>query len=120
MKQITCINCDLECRVTINVIEGKYVFSGNKCNEGVKHLIDGLTAPTRSLMIMMKTAFPDTPFLSVRTNGEVPKNKVKKIVRVLSKVIITERKRIGDTIIPNISRTGCDVIAASDMLRETG
>jgi CxxC motif-containing protein len=57
-----------------------------------------------------------SPVLPVRTKGEVPKEKIKEIIRELSGITITERIGIGDTVAADILGTGCDVIAASDML----
>lgn len=116
MKQITCITCPFTCRITIDVENGDHVSSGNMCNKGAQFIDAELSAPDHSITTMVKTIFPDIPFLSVRTNGEIPKNKIKKIIRDLSKVIITERKGIGEIVIRNISGTKCNVIATSDML----
>jgi CxxC motif-containing protein len=58
------------------------------------------------------------PVLPVRTNGEVPKEKIKEIIRELSKVVITEKIGIGETVAANILETGCDIIATSNMLKE--
>ena len=115
MKQITCITCPIGCHIEINIKDGEYLFSGNKCLEGALFAKAELTAPVRSLTTMVRTVFPDMPVLSVRTNGEVPKEKITKIVRKLSKVLITKRLKIGDVIVKNIYRTGCDIIATSDM-----
>jgi len=116
MKQITCITCSSGCRINVDVEKGEHVFSGNKCIKGALFAKNELTAPVRSLTTMVKTAFPDMPVLSVRIKGEVPKKKIPKIIRELSNVLVTERKEIGETVVSNISRTGCDVIATSDML----
>jgi CxxC motif-containing protein len=58
------------------------------------------------------------PVLPVRTNGEVPKEKIKEIIRELSKIVITEKIGIGETVAANILGTGCDIIATSNMLKE--
>ena len=115
MKQFTCVTCRNRCRITISFENGEYAFFGNKCENGALFAKNELNAPVRSLAIMVRTIFPDTPVLSVRTSCEVPQRKIKKIVQVLSKVLITERKKTGDIIAKNISRTGCDIIATSDM-----
>lgn len=105
------------CRITIDIDNGEHVFSGSQCKKGIQFAKTELTAPDHSLTTMVRTVFPDMPVLSVRTNGEIPKEKVKKIVKKLSRIVVTERKRIGDIIEENILKTGCDVIATSDMLR---
>jgi len=120
MKQITCITCPVGCRITVDVENGDHVFKGNKCDKGVRFALAELTAPFRSLTTMVKTVFPDMPVLSVRTKGEIPKNKISKVIKDLSNVLVTERKGIGDTVVINVSKTGCDVIATSDMLSYAG
>jgi len=115
MKQITCIACQKCCRITIEIENGKLTFSGNECEKGTLFAKAEQNAPARSLKIMVRTIFPDTPILSVRTSGEVPEKKIKKIVQALSKVLITKRMRIGDIVVQNISKTGCDIVVTSDM-----
>jgi len=116
MKQITCITCPIGCRITIDVVNGEYVFSGNKCARGLNFAKTEMTSPTRSLTTTVRTAFVQMPVLPVRTNGEVPKEKIKNIIRELSKVTVTEKTGIGETVVENILGTGCDIIATSDML----
>ena len=119
MKQLTCIVCKKCCRITIEIENGVYSFYGNKCEKGTLFMISEQNAPSQSLATTIKTIFPDKPVLFVRTSGNIPKNKIKKIIQILSKVVITERKKTGDIVVQNISRTGCDIIATSDM-RLTG
>ncbi|MCL2230671.1 MAG: DUF1667 domain-containing protein [Treponema sp.] len=94
---------------------GKRLFSGNGCGKGAQVAKRELSAPFRSLTTMVRTIYPDMPVLSVRTNGEIPKKKVKKIVKKLSRIVVTERKAVGEIVMENISKTGCDVVAAGDM-----
>ena len=115
---VTCIRCPMGCRVAIDATDGEYVFSGNKCPNGAEFAKTEMTAPLRSLTTTIRTAFPDMPVLPVKTNGEVSKDMLTKIVWELSKLVITKRIGIGETIVANILDTGCDIIATSDMLRE--
>jgi len=117
MKQITCITCPIGCRVSIEAADNGYVFSGNRCPRGAEFAKTEITAPVRSLTTTVRTAFPEMPVLPVRTNGEVPKEKIKEIMRELSKVVVTERIGIGKIVIANILGTGCDIIVTSDILR---
>jgi len=118
MKQITCIICPIGCRISIDAAEGGYVFSGNKCAKGKDFAKTEMTSPVRSLTTTVRTAFPNTPVLPVRTNKEVPKEKIKEIISELSGIIITEKIGIGETVAANILGTGCDIIATSEMLKE--
>jgi len=119
MKQITCITCPIGCRMTIDVVNGEYVFSGNKCARGLNFAKTEMTSPTRSLTTTVRTAFPQMPVLPVRTNGEVSKEKIKEIIRELSKIVVTEKIGIGEIVAANILGTGCDIIATSNVLDES-
>jgi len=118
MKQITCIICPAGCRITVNENEGRRMFSGNKCARGAEFVNTELTFPMRSLTTTVRTAFPDAPVLPVRTSREVPKERITEIIRELSKVTVTEKIGIGETVVANILETGCDIIATSDLSRD--
>jgi len=118
MKQITCIICPIGCRISIEGDDGQYVLSGNKCAKGENFVKTELTSPMRSLTTTVRTAFANVSVLPVKTKGEVPKEKIKEIMHELSKITITEKTGIGETIACGISGTNCDIIAVSNILRE--
>lgn len=115
MKQLTCIVCPNGCRISAALSRGEYVFSGYKCARGLEFAKTELTAPKRSVCTTVRTAFRGLPALPVRTNGEVPKEMIKDVMRALAGVVVSREAHIGDMIVANILGTGCDVIAASDM-----
>ncbi len=117
MKQLTCIVCPIGCRITAEIKDGQYVFSGNRCARGEEFALAELAAPRRSLTTTMRTAFRGMPVLPVRTNGEIPKDMIPSVMRALKNVTVTERIGIGETVVSDILGTGCDIIATSDMLK---
>jgi CxxC motif-containing protein len=117
MKQLTCITCPIGCRITVEITGGNFSFSGNQCKRGAEFAQTELSSPMRSLTTTVRTAFPETPVLPVRTRGEVPKGKITEIIRELSRITITEKIGIGETVAANAAGTGCDIIATSDILR---
>jgi len=119
MKQIICITCPIGCRITVNEKDGENILSGNKCTRGAEFANAELTFPVRSLTTTVRTAFPDMPVLPVRTSIDVPKESITRIMRKLSKVTVTKKIGIGETVVANITGTGCDIIATGDMLRGT-
>lgn len=115
-REITCITCPSGCRITAAEAGGELVFTGNKCPKGAQFALAEMTFPVRSLTTTVRTAFPEMPVLPVRTRGEVPREKMADIMRELSKIVITGKIGIGETVVSNISGTGCDIIATSNML----
>ncbi|MCL2244272.1 MAG: DUF1667 domain-containing protein [Treponema sp.] len=114
---ITCITCPAGCRIAVETVNGEFIISGNKCQKGALFAKTEMTSPFRSLTTTVRTIFPDVPVLPVRTNGEVPKEKITDIIRELSGVIITEKISIGETVVSDVSGTGCDIIATSNILK---
>lgn len=119
-KEITCITCPIGCRIAVDAGNGDYFFTGNKCPKGALFAKAEITAPVRTLTTTVRTVFPDMPVLPVRTNGEVPKEKISEIMKELSKVLITEKIGIGETVVKCISGTGCDIIATGKIKGNEG
>ena len=118
MKQITCITCPIGCRITVEVTDGGYRFSGNQCRRGAEFAEKELVSPKRSISTTVRTVFPGVPVLPVRTNGEVPKGMITDIIRELSELVVNEKIGIGEIVVTNILGTGCDIIVTSNMLKE--
>lgn len=116
MPSLTCIVCPNGCRISAEIRNGELVFSGYKCARGIEFARTELTAPMRSVTTTVKTAFAQMPALPVRTNGEIPKELIPAFVHALAGVVVTKAVGIGDTVVPDVLGTGCDVIATSDML----
>ncbi len=117
MKVITCIVCPIGCRITAEIKDGEFGFSGNRCARGAEFAKAELTAPKRSLTTTVRTVFHDMPVLPVRTNGEIPKQMIPDTMHILGGVLVSERMRIGDIVVKDILGSGCDVIATSDSLK---
>ena len=118
MKYITCINCPAGCRIGADNATGEYVFTGNKCTKGAQFAYTELTDPKRTLTTTVRTIFPAMPVLPVRTQQEVPKQIIPHIMRELSKLVITDKVIIGETVAADILGTGCNIIATSNTNEE--
>ena len=116
--KITCIICPSGCRIAVNHIENELIISGNKCIKGYDFVKAEIEAPVRSLSTTIRTVFSEYPVLPVKTNKDVPKEKIIDIIRELSGIIITDRIGIGEIVAANIAGTGCDIIASSNILKE--
>lgn len=117
MHELTCIVCPNGCRISAELKDGDYVFSGNKCARGIEFARAELTAPMRSVTTTVKTVFAEMPALPVRTNGEIPKKLIPALIHTLASVVVTQPVGIGETVARDVLGTGCDVIATSDLLK---
>ncbi len=118
MKEFNCIGCPRGCLLSIEEQNGEYIVSGNSCPKGKEFAISEMTAPKRTICSVVKTVFPDAPVLPVRVSADIPKEMIFDVMKEINSVTLTERIGRGDTVIENVLRTGVDVIATSDLLKQ--
>lgn len=121
MKEIVCIVCPNGCRIQCTKAAGDeesaYTFRGNRCKRGIDYAKAELTKPMRTLTTSVRTIFSECPVVSVRTNGEIDKNRIFDVVGALSSVVVDTRIGIGDVIVPNICDTGVDIVCTTNRLK---
>jgi CxxC motif-containing protein len=115
LKQLTCIVCPNSCRISTEIVDGQYVFTGNKCPRGADFAKTELTAPTRSVTTTVRTSFDFMPALPVKTKGEISKALIPAIIRALADIVVTREIGFGGVIVENILGTGVDVIACDSV-----
>ncbi len=114
--EIVCIVCPNGCRIRCAQTGSGIVCSGQKCKRGETYAAAELTHPMRSLTTSVKTTFADSPVVSVRTDGEIEKNKLIDVAKALGSVMVNRRVKIGDIIAENVCGTGVNIICTSDRL----
>jgi CxxC motif-containing protein len=117
-KELLCIVCPTGCRLTAGRRGAEITVTGNGCPRGVDFARTELTAPVRSLTTTVRTAFAAVPVLPVRTAGEIPKEAIPEALAQLARIVVDRPLACGDMVLRNVARTGCDVIAASNILLE--
>jgi len=119
MKELYCITCPTGCLLKVGGDEGQITVEGNGCNRGVDFAVTEMTNPTRSLTTTVRTTFPGVPVLPVRTDGEIPKDRIIEAMGALREVAVSSVINCGDTVIENLLGSGVRVIATSDALLRT-
>lgn len=118
MKEMVCIVCPNGCLLHIDG-EGKNLkVTGQKCKKGSEFAKTEMTDPRRTVCTTVKTAFTDCPVLPVKTDKEIPKNKIFSVMKELNAFVLRDRCGSGDIIIKNICGTDADIIATSNILKE--
>ncbi|HOC80515.1 MAG TPA: DUF1667 domain-containing protein [Bacilli bacterium] len=112
-KSLTCIVCPNGCRLEIETLSQRV--SGNKCPRGITFAIDELTNPKRSITTTVHTTLLEYPVISVRTDGEIAKDKIRDLLALLKDIAITEYLPINTIIIHNVFGTNINVITTSNM-----
>ena len=117
MEQIiTCINCPVGCRMTVQISDnGSFLsVSGNTCPRGAKYAQQECTIPKRMITAVIPVRGSSVP-LSVKTAEPVPKKLIPEIMSELAEVTVMLPVHSGDTIIPDVLNSGVDIIATRSL-----
>lgn len=114
-KELICITCPNSCHLTVEQEGGAMTVTGNTCPKGEEFARTELTHPMRTLTTTVKTAFPDFPYLPVRTAGVIPRESIPRVMAFLAAFEQKERVSCGNVIITNICETECDIIATATL-----
>ena len=110
-QMITCINCPIGCRMTVNVENGAMVsVTGNSCTRGITYAAQESIAPMRMVTAVVPVAGRKMP-VSVKTRSPIPKKDIFNCMRQLSQVKVTPPVQAGTVIVPDVCGSGVDVIA---------
>lgn len=117
VRELTCISCPLGCALRVELNDSGEVVSvsGNTCKRGEEYGRREVTAPVRAVTSTVKVNGGDAPVVSVRTNGNIPKEKIFECMEKIRAAEITAPVKIGDVIIPDVADTGIDIIATKDV-----
>jgi CxxC motif-containing protein len=116
--ELLCITCPNGCRLGIAGTAENFSVSGNQCKRGLDFALAEITRPMRTLTTTVRTSFPGIPVLPVRTSGEIPKGKIRDIMKLINTVTVSQPLGIGDTVIENALGLGVNIMVTSNQLRE--
>lgn len=113
---LICIGCPLGCPLTVEM-EGNEVksVSGNTCPRGDAYAKKELTNPTRIVTSTVRVSGGKLAMVSVKTQSDIPKDKIFDCVKALKDVEVPAPVKIGDVIVENIAGTGVNVIATKNV-----
>ena len=111
--EMVCIVCPNGCRLIVTQDGDEINVQGATCKKGVEFGKTELTAPTRSLTSTVDTVFTDMPRLPVKTDREIPKEKLLDAMKIIRDAKVTERLSIGDIVISDVY--GANIVATADM-----
>lgn len=115
-KQITCIGCPLGCAITVTMEQDKVLeVTGHSCNRGEKYARKEVTHPTRIVTSIVKVNDGDIQMVSVKTEADIPKDKIFDCMEAIREIVVTAPVKIGDIVVPNVCGTGVNVIATKNI-----
>ncbi len=110
MRELICIVCPKGCHLHVDENNGCKV-TGNGCPRGAEYGKIELTHPTRVVTSTVRCAGGRYPRCPVKTDRPVPKEKIFEVMRALDGVELAAPVRAGQVVIPDVCRTGANVVA---------
>lgn len=108
--KLICIKCPRGCEITVD----NENITGNACPRGLEYAKEEMTCPMRTVTYLAKCHGYIVP---VKTNKDVPKDKIFDVVNEISKLDLNDTK-IGDIVISNVLGTGADVVVTGNAYKE--
>ena len=116
--KMICISCPNGCNLEVEKKDnGEIIVTGNKCPRGKTFAEKELTAPTRSLTSTVATIFKTMPVVSVRTDGEIPKERMFDLMKIINSITIDKPLKVGSIVAENVLDSGVNLIITTDMTR---
>ena len=117
-KELICINCPLGCILTVETKDKEVVnVTGNTCPRGRLYAQKEILNPTRIVTSVVNVKGGKSEMLPVKTQHDIPKEKIFNCLCSLKGVVVEAPVYIGDVIVTDAGRTGVDFVATKDVLK---
>lgn len=116
-RNLICIGCPAGCLITVEKkADGSLSVSGNTCKKGEEYARNEMTMPKRSVTSYIKVVDGAAKVVSVKTKGEIPKEKIESCMDVIRKASCRAPVKVGDVLLTDVAGTGIDVVATCDVI----
>jgi len=114
MTELICITCPTGCLLHVERTGDSFTISGNECKRGVDFAQAELTRPLRTLCSTVRTN--RGVMLPVRTDRDIPKEKISEVMRLIAKIIVEEHVKCGEIIAALSPICDGNIIATSNLM----
>ena len=114
IREIVCISCPVGCVLRVTMDKESIQVVGHQCKLGEKYGEKEVANPRRMLTTSIKVACKEEPsyaMLSVKTNADIPKDRLLDCLKVIKSLELTSPVNFGDIVVENILDLGVDVVA---------
>lgn len=116
VKELVCIGCPLGCNLKVEISGGGSMeVTGNTCPRGADYAKKELTDPRRIVTSSVRVKGGHLPCVSVKTETDIPKDKIFDCVRALKDVELLAPVKIGQVVAEDVAGTGAAVIATKEI-----
>ena len=115
-KELICIGCPMGCPIVVEMEDGKVLsVTGNTCPRGESYARKEVTNPTRIVTTTVRVDGGKVPMINVKTEQDIPKDKIFECIAALRGVTMKAPIHIGDIILENVAGTGVNIVAAGNV-----
>ncbi|WP_373899551.1 DUF1667 domain-containing protein [Haloimpatiens sp. FM7315] len=115
-KKLTCIGCPMGCEIEVKLEDEKVIeIKGNNCNIGSSYAKKECTHPSRIVTSSLRVTNGESKMVSVKTEKDVPKEKVFECIKALKSIKIEAPLHIGDVVIEDVAKTGVKVVVTKNV-----
>ena len=118
MEKLICIGCPKGCELSVKLDGNKVVeVSGHSCKKGEEYAIKEVTNPTRIITssVIVDGGTGINSQVSVKTEHDIPKDKIFDVMEQLKGVSVKAPVKIGDVIIEDVAGTGVNIVATRNI-----
>lgn len=115
-RNLTCIRCPMGCQITVTLESGEVrAVEGNSCPRGDEYARNEVTHPVRTVTSTVRVRKGSLPVVSVKTQTDIPKDRIFDVMQDINSVTVTAPVHIGDVLMENIAGTGVALVATRDV-----
>jgi CxxC motif-containing protein len=114
MTEVICVMCPKGCHLQVDEKNG-YKVTGNGCKRGLEYGKNELICPKRVLTSTVRVEGGLHNRLPVKSDGEIPKDRIMECMRLLDGITVQCPVRVKDVIIKDVLGLGVDIVAARNL-----
>lgn len=115
-RELICIGCPMGCPIVVEMEDGKILYvTGNTCPRGESYARKEVTNPTRIVTTTVRVDGGKVPMINVKTEQDIPKDKIFVCIAALRGVTMKAPIHIGDIVLENVAGTGVNIVAAGNV-----
>ena len=104
------------CPIVVEMEDGKVLsVTGNTCPRGESYARKEVTNPTRIVTTTVRVDGGKVPMINVKTERDIPKDKIFECIAALRGVTMKAPVHIGDIILESVAGTGVNIVAAGNV-----
>jgi len=116
--ELVCILCPKGCHLQVSQDQsGQWFVQGNECPRGKHYAVQEAECPMRTLTTSVWVDNGDYKMVSIKTDKEIPKDKIEKALSQVAGMHVEAPISIGQIILKNVAGTSANFIATRKVER---